>query len=204
MFRVINCKTPRSEIGLTKPMHGGLIMCVKISKNSNRPFRRQSRLRIGMSVGDYVLSLTGKLCELRQPLSNVYQRLWKVQHEPVNNGQNNNCKNKIGNDFIAENYMDLMFLRLPAAHNQSQRSYLGQTAWREEWLRCGDDFWNDLETAQTGKLGTLIETKSQYLRLVEETLQTASHIPNMGNRARRKRFCLDAGYCRNHRANPPR
>jgi hypothetical protein len=34
-----------------------------------------------------------------------------------------------------------------------------------------------LESSQAGKLGTLIETKSQYLQFVEDTLQTASHIP---------------------------
>ncbi len=141
------------------------------------PVVRAIALSIGMSVGDYALSFDRETLELRQPLSTVYKRLWNIQHEPVNNGQNNICQNKTANDFIAENYMDLMFLRLPSAHNQSQRSYLGQTAWREEWLRSNGDFWHELEAAQTGKLGTLIETKSQYLRLVEETLQTASHIP---------------------------
>ena len=134
-------------------------------------------LSIAMNVGDYVLSFDEETLQLRQPLSIVYKRLWSVQSEPVNNGQNNTCQNKTANDFIAENYMDLMFLRLPSAHNQSQRSYLGRTAWREEWLRFGNDFWNDVETAQAGRLGTLVETKSQYLRLVEETLRTASHLP---------------------------
>ncbi|MBA3631680.1 MAG: hypothetical protein H0W58_02530 [Acidobacteria bacterium] len=141
------------------------------------PVAQAIALSVGMSVGDYLLSFDKETLELRQPLSNVFRRLWSVSPEPVNNGQNNTCQNKNANDFIAENYMDLMFLRLPSAHNQSQQNYLGWTAWREEWLRFGDDFWNDLEKAQAGKLGTLIETKSQYLRLVEETLRTASHIP---------------------------
>ncbi len=34
-----------------------------------------------------------------------------------------------------------------------------------------------METAQTGRLGALVETKYQYLRHLEEILQTASHIP---------------------------
>jgi hypothetical protein len=130
-----------------------------------------------MSVGDYALSFNGETLELRQPLSTVYRRLWSILPEPVNNRQNNTCQNKSANDFIAENHSDLMFLRLPTAHNQSQRDRLGADAWREEWLRGGDGFWNDLETAQTGRLGTLIETKAQYLRLVEETLRTAKNIP---------------------------
>jgi hypothetical protein len=130
-----------------------------------------------LNVGDYVLSFTDDTLELRQPLSNVFRRLLSAQHEPVNNGQNNTCSNKNAYEFIAENFAsDLMFLRLPRAHNLSQRKYLGWTAWREEFLRGGDDFWNDLEIRQAGRLGTLIETKSQYLRLLEETLRTASHI----------------------------
>ena len=146
-------------------------------ENLPSPVSQSIALSIGMSVGDYVLSFTEETLELRQPLSTVYKRLWSVLPEPVNNGQNNTCQNKTANEFIAENYMDLMFLRLPPAHSQSLRNQLGWTAWREEWLHFGDDFWNDLERANSGRLGTLIETKSQYLRFLEETLRTASHIP---------------------------
>lgn len=141
------------------------------------PVLQSIALSIGMSVGDYVLSFTDETLELRQPLSTVYKRLWSVLPDPVNNGQNNVCQNKTANEFIAESYMDLMFLRLPTARNQSLRDYLGWTAWREEWVRRGEDFWDDAELANSGKLGAFIETKSQYLRLLDETLRTASHIP---------------------------
>ncbi len=146
-------------------------------ENLSSPVLRSIASSIGMSVGDYVLSFTDETLELRQPLSTVYKRLWSILPEPFNNGQNNTCQNKTANEFIAENYVDLMFLRLPSAHHRDLRNYLGQTAWREEWLRFGDDFWNDLEMTNAGKLGTLTETKSQYLRFLEETLRTASHIP---------------------------
>ena len=142
------------------------------------PVSQAIALSIGMSAGDYVLSFTDETLELRQPLSTVYKRLWSVLPEPVNNGQNNTCQNKTATDFIAENYMDLMFLRLPTARSQSLREYLGWTAWRDEWLRWGEDFWNDAELSNLGKLGTFIETKSQYLRLLDETLRRASHIPS--------------------------
>jgi len=69
-----------------------------------------------------------------------------------------------------------MFLRLPTAHSQHLKTSLGQSAWREEWIRGGDDFWEAAESEQSGKLGMPTETKSQYLRLLEETLSTASHI----------------------------
>ena len=141
------------------------------------PVARAIALNIGMSVGDYAMSFTEETLELRQPLSNAYRRLWSIAPEPVNNGQNNTCQNKTANEFVSENYTDLMFLRLPAAHNQTQRGRLGTEAWREEWLCGAADFWADLEQTQMGKLGTLIETKSQYLRLVEETLRTAKNIP---------------------------
>ncbi|MCY7347312.1 MAG: hypothetical protein LH614_13945 [Pyrinomonadaceae bacterium] len=151
-----------------------------VRQNAERlasPVAQAIALSIGMSVGDYALSFTSETLELRQPLSIVYRRLWSIFPEPVNNGQNNTCQNKSAGEFIAENYMDLMFLRLPPAHNQNQKNRFGTAAWREEWLRGGDSFWNDFETAQIGKLGTLIETKSQYLRLIEENLRTASHVP---------------------------
>lgn len=141
------------------------------------PIGKAIASNIALNVGDYVLSFTNENLELRQPLSNVFRRLLSALHEPVNNGQNNTCSNKNAYEFIAENFSsDLMFLRLPRAHNLTQRKYLGWAAWREEFLRGGDDFWNDLEIRQAGRLGTLIETKSQYLRLLEETLRTASHI----------------------------
>lgn len=141
------------------------------------PVARAIALTIGMSIGDYVLSFSDETLELRQPLSTVYRRLWSVLPEPVNNGQNNNCQNKLAIEFIADNYMDLMFLRLPQAHNQSRRNSLGAAAWREEWLHCGAEFWTNSEAAQAGKFGASIETKSQYLRLLEETLRAASRIP---------------------------
>ena len=141
------------------------------------PVARAVAINIGMSVGDYALSFTDETLELRQPLSTVYRRLWSILPEPVNNGQNNICRNKTANEFIQENYTDVMFLRLPPAHNQSRKNHLGAAAWREEWLRGGDAFWSDFEASQAGRLGTSIETKSQYLRLVEDALRSASQVP---------------------------
>jgi hypothetical protein len=140
------------------------------------PVAKSIALTVGMGVGDYVLSFTEDTLELRQPLSNIYKRLCSIKPSPVNNGRNNTCSNRAVRDFVAENYPELMFLRLPRAHNMGLRKSLDTKAWREEWLRGNDEFWNNLETEQTGKLGANIETKFQYLRLVEDILQTASHI----------------------------
>jgi hypothetical protein len=139
-------------------------------------FTKAIAMTIAMRAGDYLLSFTEETRELRQPLSAVFERLRSSFPAPVNNGQNNVCYSKNVIDFVAETRTDLMFLRLPRAHNLSFRNALGWTAWQEEWLQSGDSFWTDLEIAQTGKLGTHVETKNQYLRLVEDLLRTAAHI----------------------------
>ena len=144
----------------------------KLSSSSSKAIG----LSLGMKVGDYVLSFDDETRELRQPLSNVYKRLWSIQKEPVNNGQNNPCLNKNAAEFTAENYSDLLFLKLPAASKKGLRESLGWTAWREEWVRGNDAFWGKLESSQRGTLGTHIETKSQYLSLIVELFKTAQHI----------------------------
>ena len=141
------------------------------------PVVKAIALSLGMAIGDYVLSFDEETLELRQPLSTVYKRLWSSQLDPINNNQNNPCTNRIGYEFLAENYTDLMFLRLPRVNNLDLKNSLGFMAWREEWIRCNDNFWNELDESQVGRLGTHVETKFQYLKLVEETLKTASHIP---------------------------
>ena len=140
------------------------------------PFKAAIASFLAMAVGDYVHSFSEDTLEFRQPLSTVFRRLWTIFPEPVNNGQNNNCQNKNADEFVAESYTELMFLRLPPA-GAAGRENMNRTLWREEWLRGGSDFWPDVERARNGKLGMPVETKSQYLRLLEETLRTASHIP---------------------------
>jgi hypothetical protein len=131
---------------------------------------------LAIAVGNYAHAFREDTRELRQPLSTVFRRLWSIEPDPYDNGQSNSCSNKTPDDFIAETPGDLMFLRLPAAHAESARGYLGRSAWREEWLRGGDDFWTDLDATLAGKLGSSTETKSQYLHLLENTLRRASHI----------------------------
>jgi hypothetical protein len=140
------------------------------------PYTRAIASSIAMAVGDYVLSFKEETRELRQPLSNVFRRLWSIQPEPFNNRQNNSCHNEAVNDFVSQTFTDLMFLRLPAAHTQGIRTFLGRSGWREEWLRGGNDFWAELEKGTSGQLGAATETKSQYLHLLEDTLRRASHI----------------------------
>ncbi len=140
------------------------------------PMTRAIASSIAMATGDYAMSFNSDSRELRQPLSNVFRRLWTVRQPSYINGQNNTCQNKIADEFVAETTADLMFLRLPHPHAHSERTHLGRAAWREEWLRGGNDFWPELESRLHGRLGAATETKSQYLHLLEETLRRASHI----------------------------
>jgi hypothetical protein len=139
------------------------------------PMRRAVALAFGMMVGDYVFSFNEQTLELRQPLSKVFKRLWENEPIPVNNGLNNTAANREARDFLAEQRTDLLYLRLPKPTNSRQQQ--SRWAWSEEWIRGEGNFWEHLERAQAGKLGAPIETKSQYLRMVESLLETAAHIP---------------------------
>lgn len=141
------------------------------------PLKRALALTIGMAVGDYALSFDEETRELRQPLSRVFQHLWSTGVAPVNNSQNNTSDNREAREFLADQRTDLLFLRLPRARNRSDRDRFGLTAWREDWVHGGDGYWDDLESARTGRLGTHVQTKQQYLRFVEDLLHTAAHLP---------------------------
>lgn len=140
------------------------------------PFAFAIAADLAMAVGDYVRSFTEETRELRQPLSVVYRRLWTMLEDPVNNGQNNACQNKGINEFIAESHCDVIFLRLPQLMAGTSGGYPSNIAWKEEWLRGGIEFWPELDRVRDGKLGMPVETKTQYLQLLEDTLKTSRHI----------------------------
>jgi hypothetical protein len=140
------------------------------------PAERAIASSIAIAAGQYVMSFTDDTREYRQPLSNAYRRLWSIQPDPVNNSLENVCRNSRPDDFVVENFADLLFLRLPAAHGQTTKSYLGRNAWREEWFRGGSDFWENMDAAMSGRLGAPTETKSQYLRLFDEILRKATNV----------------------------
>jgi hypothetical protein len=134
-------------------------------------------LNLGMLTGDYALSFDDETRELRQPLSRVLRRLHETQAPPFDNGQRNTSRNKDARQFIAEQQGDLLFLRVPApARNGGALSREGLSAWREEWVRGGAEFWGEFEAARAGRLGGRVETKGQHLRLVEELLEAAAHL----------------------------
>ncbi|HLL71106.1 MAG TPA: hypothetical protein VK363_06710 [Pyrinomonadaceae bacterium] len=136
-------------------------------------------LTLGMLTGDYALSFDDETRELRQPLSRVLRRLHETQAPPFNNNQRNTSANKDARSFIAEQQGDLLFLRLPAPARHGGAAMSGRDAlasWREEWVRGGAEFWDEFEAARSGRLGGRVETRQQYLHLIEELLEAASHL----------------------------
>jgi hypothetical protein len=132
-----------------------------------------------MMVGDYVLSFSENDRHLREPLSlsRVFRQFADKLAFPYDNTFRSKVTNQDVRNFVAERrHTDLLFLRLPAPV-QPQVSQRTPFAWREEWLQGGDDFWLDFEKKRAGKLGSRVQSKQQYLGLVEDLLHTASHLP---------------------------
>lgn len=142
-------------------------------------YKRALALTLGMMVGDYVLSFTESSRHLREPLSlsRVFRQFADNIPFPYDNSMRSKASNQDVRAFVAERrHTDLLFLRLPAPL-QPQPIQQDPLAWREEWLQGGDDFWADFERTRAGKLGSRVQSKQQYLALVEDLLQTAAHLP---------------------------
>lgn len=143
------------------------------------PIKRACALLVGMMVGDYVLSFDASTLALRHPLSlsAVFRRLHQSLPAPVDNSQRNRSTNQEPKDFLAErHHTDLLFLRLPTAGHRHTKAHTPRQQWREEWLRCDSGFWAELDRSSAGKLGGRVETRQQYLDLLEDLLHTAAHI----------------------------
>jgi hypothetical protein len=129
-------------------------------------------LDLGMMVGDYALSFDDETRELRRPLSRVLLRLNDRRPAPVDNRERNASTNRDARRFLSEAEADLLFVRLPPPTRE--RASAAASAWREEFVRGGADFWAEFATARAGWLGTHVETRQQYLRFVEELLDAAT------------------------------
>ena len=142
------------------------------------PYKRASALTVGMMVGDYVLSFGEESRHLREPLSlsRVFRRFAENLPQPVAADLRSKATRQDVRTFVAERrHTDLMFLRLPSPGQSLLQN--GPFAWREEWMLGGDDFWEELERTRSGKLGSRVQSKKQYLGFVEDVLHTAAHIP---------------------------
>jgi len=144
------------------------------------PFKRALALSLGMSVGDYVFSFNLDTRDLRQPLSlsNVFHRLWHTLTPPVNNLRKNMSSNRSARAFLAETQeTDLLFLRLLRPTRSTDSRNARVLTWREEWLRQAKGFWSEIAKDRNGKLDSYVETKEQYLSMIEDLMHTAAHLP---------------------------
>ena len=154
-----------------------------VRSNADRlvsPYKRALALALGMSVGDYVFSFNLDTRDLRQPLSlsNVFRRLWHQLSPPINNLRKNTSSNRSAKAFVAEMQdTDLMFLRVPRPSRSSDSRNARVVTWREEWIRQGKGFWSEVARDRGGKLDAYVETKEQYLGLIDDLLHTAGHLP---------------------------
>jgi hypothetical protein len=149
------------------------------SEKLGNPYKRALALTLGMMVGDYVLSFTPDNRNLREPfsLSRVFRHFSETIPFAYDDSSRNQATNQDVRAFVAERrHTDLLFLRLPVPM-QAQAGQHYAFAWREEWLQGGDDFWSDFEKGRAGKLGACVQSKQQYLGLVEHLLHTAAHLP---------------------------
>jgi len=145
------------------------------------PLKRELALTAGMMTGDYVLSFDEDTRSLREPL--CLSKTFRLMLGSLPLAHDNTLRNKSSNqdvrDFIAERqHTDLLFLRLPPPVTQMSVARDPLAAWREEWLRGGDDFWLEFDKERGSKLGSRVQSKQQYLGFVEDLLRTASHIPS--------------------------
>jgi hypothetical protein len=150
------------------------------SERLTSPYKRALTLALGMAVGDYVFSFNLETRDLRQPLSltNVFRRLWRTQAAPVDNRQRNTSTNHSVRSFLAELYdTDLLFLRLPHPPRATDSRNSRVLLWREEWLRQGKGLWSEPGHDRISRFGAPVETKEQYLRLIEDLLQISGHLP---------------------------
>lgn len=139
----------------------------------NSPAKQAAAISTAIAVGDYVHSFTEHTRELRQPLSHTFRRLAGLLPKPANNHQDNACTNTDPETFIAQSAADLLFVRLPRAEIRSHFNERG--LWREEWVRGNGDFWPEFEGQLAGAIGSPVETKSQYLRMLDQCLDRASN-----------------------------
>lgn len=142
-------------------------------------YKRAVALTLGMMVGDYVLSFSAENSHLREPLSlsRVFRQFAEALPFHYDGSLRHKATNQDTRAFVAERrHTDLLFLRLPTPM-QLQTTPQQTLAWREEWLQGGDDFWSDFEKNRSGKLGSRVQSKQQYLGLVEDLLHTAAHLP---------------------------
>jgi hypothetical protein len=138
--------------------------------------RRALALTHALKAGDYVFSFTSETADLRRPLSEVFEVLWRWQRKIVNNSQANRCTNLDAQEFILRAQADLMYVRFPQPEGLAalRETVIG---WRETWTRGMPEVWEALVEQRRGRLGDCVVSKENYLKLISNFLKSATHVP---------------------------
>jgi hypothetical protein len=139
------------------------------------PHQRALAYYHALGVSDYVHSFTPETAELRRPLSEVFEDLWRGQRKVQNNEKDNRSSNFDATEFIGAARTDLMFAHFPHPDGlAAQRDSI--IGWRETWIRGSATGFDNL-LAQVDGFGDRIASKGRYLELVGKFLENAKHIP---------------------------
>src|SRR5437763_982573 len=130
--------------------------------------RLRFRSMVNPFAGEPDLDATLKRWDVRVAVNDPAQWAWIKAVARVENNAERLTEEDVAR-LLEDVYVPGYRLRNGAARD-------ARAAWREEFVRGNDDFWPELVRARAGKLDAHIETKQQYLRLVEELLDTATHI----------------------------
>ena len=143
------------------------------------PHQRALAYYHALGVGDYVHSFTPETADLRRPLSEVFEELWRSQRQIQSNEKESSASNKNAFDFIDGVQADLMYANFPRPEGlRGQRD--GLAGFREVWIRGGEDGWTTLIDSIESGIGTFgdgIVSKGRYLDLIGHFLERARHIP---------------------------
>jgi hypothetical protein len=125
---------------------------------------------LGMQTGDYALSFNEETHDLRRPLATIFWRLAGrftigAQPHPQNHSYNYQPL-----DFIRNARADLLYINLPASHDENEGSQ-ARFQWRECWVKGlaadAEDFAQTLPAPQS---------KQAYLLRVDKMLRAGAHI----------------------------
>lgn len=139
------------------------------------PYQRALAYYHALGVGDYVHSFTSETTDLRRPLSEVFEELWRGQRKVQNNEKDNRCSNLEATEFISSVRTDLMFAHFPRPDGIVSQAHTS-IGWRETWIRGSASGFAELLSGING-LGDYIASKGRYLDLIGKFLENAKHIP---------------------------
>ena len=139
------------------------------------PHQRALAYYHALGVSDYVHSFTPETADLRRPLSEVFEDLWRGQRKVQNNEKDNRSFNLEATEFVGTARTDLLYAHFPHPDGlAAQRDSL--LGWRETWIRGSATGFDEL-LAQVNGFGDRIASKGRYLDLIGKFLENAKHIP---------------------------